>query len=342
MAWQNTFSVAFTCLLSACAAPVAAPERASADVGTNASTDASTDAGTDAGTEAGARLRSLLDASDEALLDRNPIFALYRGDTRRAAQHGDYLSPAYVQAEHQAAQRDLAQLAQIPRAQLSANDRVAYDTFRWSREDERERNAPPAALFWPLLKLDQMNGWHLFFPELSSGDGVAPYRSVVDYDNGLARITGFIGWLDRAVQRMREGQRLWGMETLYLHEATPGHHMQGSLAAENLALPKLLLLVDTGLHAYGWTREQAIAYMLAHSAMSPNDATTEIERYIADPGQALAYKVGALSIQRLRQRAEQALGPRFDIRAFHHQVLGTGGVPMAVLEEKIEAWIAAR
>ncbi len=157
--------------------------------------------------DAGARLRSLLDASDEALLDRNPLYALYRGDTRRAAQHGDYISPAYVQAEHQAAQRDLAQLAQIPRDPLAPDDRVAYDTFRWSREIERERNAPPAASFWPLLKLDQMSGWHMYFPELSSGEGVAPYRSVVDYDNGLARINGFVDWLDRAVQRMREGQR---------------------------------------------------------------------------------------------------------------------------------------
>ena len=100
------------------------------------------------------------------------------------------------------------------------------------------------------------------------------------------------------------------------------------------------LVVDTGIHAYGWSRERAIDYMLAHSAMSRTDATAEVERYIADPGQALAYKVGALTIQRLRKRAEQALGVRFDVRAFHRQVLDTGNVPMSVLEAKIEAWIA--
>jgi uncharacterized protein (DUF885 family) len=182
-------------------------------------------------------------------------------------------------------------------------------------------------------------------------------------------------------------RRVWGMETLYLHEATPGHHMQMALAAESTALPKLLrfdgntaygegwalyaeslgpelglfedpyqlfghyndemlramrLVVDTGLHAYGWPRERAIDYMLAHSAMSRTDATAEVERYIADPGQALAYKVGALTIQRLRKQAEQALGARFDVRAFHRQVLDTGSLPMAVLEAKIEEWIAAR
>ena len=107
-------------------------------------------------------------------------------------------------------------------------------------------------------------------------------------------------------------------------------------------LRAMRLVVDTGLHAQAWSRERAIAYMLAHSAMSVTNATAEVERYIADPGQALAYKVGALTIQRLRQRAEQALGARFDIRAFHRQVLETGSVPMAVLEAKIEGWIAAR
>jgi uncharacterized protein (DUF885 family) len=79
--------------------------------------------------------------------------------------------------------------------------------------------------------------------------------------------------------------------------------------------------------------------MLTHSAMSRTDATAEVERYIVYPGQALAYKVGSLTIQRLRKEAEQALGPRFDIRAFHRQVLGTGGIPMAILEAKIKEWI---
>lgn len=102
------------------------------------------------------------------------------------------------------------------------------------------------------------------------------------------------------------------------------------------------LVVDTGLHAYGWSRVRAIDYMLEHSAMSRADATAEVERYIADPGQALAYKVGALTIQRLRKRAEQALGARFDVREFHRKILDTGNVPMAILEAKIEVWIGER
>jgi uncharacterized protein (DUF885 family) len=567
--------------------------------------------------EESARLHDLLHVSDEALLDRNPMTALYRGDLRRAARHGDYVSRAYVEAERRAAEADLAGLALIARGRLSAIDQVAYDTFKWKTQEWRERHSPPAASIWPLTQLDQINGWHLFFPDLSSGEGVAPYRTVADYENGLSRIDGFIDWLELVVDRMREGQRAgvvlprvlaehalaqfdrfatqgiadspyygpirklppdmpeaererlarayaakledgllpafrrvrrflaeeylpstrpsvavsalpggaayydflirsntttrmtadeihrlglsevkrisggmgdvmrrvgfkgtmsqffvhlrsdprfapasaedlssryadiggrvadalprlfwqmpntpleirpmpgyqatndagarytpgsvdtgqpavfhfntfnlqtrrtWSIETLYLHEAVPGHHLQIALAAENETLPKMLrfdgntaywegwalyaeslgpelglfgdpyqlfgyydgemlramrLVVDTGIHAKGWSRERAIDYMLEHSAMSLEEATIEVERYIADPGQALAYKVGALTMQRLRQRAQQALGDRFDVRAFHAQVLGTGSIPLAVLEAKIERWIAS-
>jgi uncharacterized protein (DUF885 family) len=177
-----------------------------------------------------------------------------------------------------------------------------------------------------------------------------------------------------------------GMETLYLHEAVPGHHFQIALAQENAELPAFMrfggvtaysegwglyaeslwdelgmetdpyqrfgglddemlramrLVVDTGIHAKGWTRDQAIAYMLANSGMGRTDATAEVERYIAIPGQALAYKIGALTIQRLKKKAIDELGPRFDPREFHAQVLMTGALPMAVLEKKIDDWIAA-
>lgn len=178
-----------------------------------------------------------------------------------------------------------------------------------------------------------------------------------------------------------------GMETLFLHEAIPGHHFQIALAQENEALPNFLrfngntafvegwalyaeslgpelgmftdpyqafgslddemlramrLVIDTGIHAKGWTREQAIRYMLDNSAQSETDARAEVERYIAIPGQALAYKVGALTIRRLRTEAEQTLGERFDPREFHAQVLDTGALPMAVLEAKIRDWIKAK
>jgi uncharacterized protein (DUF885 family) len=178
-----------------------------------------------------------------------------------------------------------------------------------------------------------------------------------------------------------------GINTLYLHEGSPGHHFQTSLAQENEALPSFMrfggstafqegwalyaetlgypmgvfedpyqhfgtlsdemlramrLVVDTGIHAKGWTREQAIKYMLDHSNMGRTDVTAEVERYIVIPGQATAYKIGSLTIQRLRKKAEAELGPKFDIREFHAEVLMTGSLPLAILEAKIDRWIAAK
>ncbi|QJB70036.1 DUF885 domain-containing protein [Parasphingorhabdus halotolerans] len=107
-------------------------------------------------------------------------------------------------------------------------------------------------------------------------------------------------------------------------------------------LRAMRLVVDTGLHSKSWTREQAIQYMLDNSSMGKTDATAEVERYIAIPSQALAYKIGALTIQRLRAKSEKALGDRFDPREFHDQVLNTGALPMTVLEKKIDDWIASQ
>jgi len=102
------------------------------------------------------------------------------------------------------------------------------------------------------------------------------------------------------------------------------------------------LVVDTGIHSKGWTRDQTIQYILDNSSRGRSNATAETERYIAMPGQALAYKIGQLKISELRARAERALGDRFDIREFHAQVLMSGALPLAVLEEKIDRWIASK
>ncbi|ACJ00830.1 DUF885 domain-containing protein [Rhodospirillum centenum] len=101
------------------------------------------------------------------------------------------------------------------------------------------------------------------------------------------------------------------------------------------------LVVDTGLHHKRWSREQAIDYMVSVTGMEPDGVRIEVERYVVDPGQALAYKVGELKILELRERARAALGDRFDIRAFHDVVLGNGGLPLTVLERVVDDWIAA-
>ncbi len=148
--------------------------------------------------------------------------------------------------------------------------------------------------------------------------------------------------------------RRFGGETAYiegwgLYSETIGKEL-GILAdpymyfgmLQNELWRSIRLVVDTGFHSKGWTREQVIQYMLANSATSETDAIAEAERYMAIPGQALAYKTGQLKITELRARAEKALGNRFDIKAFHDEVLKDGSVPLDVLEAKIDRWIAAQ
>ena len=147
---------------------------------------------------------------------------------------------------------------------------------------------------------------------------------------------------------MRFGGNTAYVEGWALYAETLGYEMGlfkdpyqrfGTLSDEMLRAMRLV--VDTGIHSKGWTREQSIDYMLANSDMGKTDATAEVERYIAIPSQALAYKIGALTILRLKDKAKKELGMKFDVREFHNQVLNTGALPLTVLEKKIDAWIAA-
>jgi len=185
-----------------------------------------------------------------------------------------------------------------------------------------------------------------------------------------------------------KAQPIFGMETLSLHEASPGHHFQISIAQEISGLPKfrrfgtfyvayvegwalyaesigkelglftdpyqwygrlcdeqlraMRLVVDTGLHSKGWTREQAVRYMLDNSSMAESDVRAEVDRYIVMPAQALGYKIGQLEISELRREAQAKLGPRFDVKAFHGIVLNNGPLPMQVLRRQVMEWVAAQ
>jgi uncharacterized protein (DUF885 family) len=563
-------------------------------------------------------LKKLFVDSDEGDLKLSPISALVRGDLRYADQFGDYITDDYLAAVDSKAEAELARLRAIDRAALAPKEQIACDVFRYQTEFALSASAQGLTPIFQRLPIDHFNGLHAFFPDLSSGQGVAPFKTVADYENNLKRWDGFILFLSRATAMMQDGMKLgyvqpkvvtenvigqldtqlkmpmdqnpymlpvanfpkefsdaektrltatykaamtdkmlpayrqlrdfmlkdylpasraakpgllsmkdgdkvyaylieqhtttkltadqihniglaevarilkgmedvktkvgfrgslqelfefirtdprfkfktkqdlinayWdvdkrlknevpklfslvpkspldirpvpefleknqagayyqqgtpdgsrpgvfyantydlpsrtspGVETLFLHEAVPGHHFQISLAQEDDSLPPFMrfegntayvegwalyaeslglelglfkdpyqlqgryddemmramrLVVDTGLHAKGWTREQAIKYMLDNSAMGKTDATSEVERYIAIPGQALAYKIGELKIRELRTRAEQQLGDKFDIKQFHAQVLDTGALPLAVLESKIDGWITS-
>ena len=176
-----------------------------------------------------------------------------------------------------------------------------------------------------------------------------------------------------------------GMETLFLHEAIPGHHFQVSLQQENTSLPDfrrfnwygaygegwalyteslgtqlglytdpyqkfgnlseemhraIRLVIDVGMHVKGWTREQAIQFSLERDAESEADITSEVERYMAIPGQALGYKIGQLKILELRAKARQELGDKFNWGDFHEEILKNGCLPLSVLESDFNNWLA--
>ena len=564
------------------------------------------------------RLFQLFKESDEAYLQRNPLQALYRGDYRYADRLGDLYSDAHYQAEKAAAEHDLASLGAIQRAELSADDQLAYDVFEFETKDSLRSLQPDLLPLTEALPMNHFYGLHTEYPTVSSGTGGAPFANVADYERALKRNDDFARNVDEAIVQWKKGeaegvvdtklttrnmieqldnqlklkpedspywgplkafpkdmaeadrsrltaafrssigtvvypalQRLrtflaneylgharegvglkymkggdrlygylvqhnttlpmtpdeihnlglsevgritkdfekvrtemgfkgtlqqffdymrtspkfqpktrdqlnqdyyrirtavdakvpqyftlvpktqlvvrpyppyrekfeaggsydsgtpdgsrpgtfyfnaydlparftWEETTLFLHEGEPGHHFQISLAQENKALPSFMrfggnnayvegwalysetlgydmgfykdpvqrfgtlndemlramrLVVDTGIHAKGWTRDQSIAYMLANSGESKTDATAEVERYIAIPGQAVSYKLGSLTIQRLRDKAKAALGPKFDIREFHAQVLNSGALPLSILEAKIDRWIASK
>jgi uncharacterized protein (DUF885 family) len=569
-------------------------------------------------TDEGAKLKRLFAESDEATLRRNPLQAVLRGDLRYADRLGDYLTDAHALAEQRAVARNHRGLRAIDRAKLSAVDRIAFDVFRTDNEIELRGYSAAVRRITDALPVNHFSGFQTFYPEVASGEGGAPFKTVLDYENNLKRNGEYALVLDRMIARARAGaargitppklvvrnvigqidnllaggveeslfyapvkkfpdalpaadrarltaayaaqvstvlnpahrrlraflageylarardtvglaavpggaalyeyliesnttlplkaeavhrlglsevarilgemetqkgkvgfrgtlaeffrhlrtdprfqpktadelrlayeaagrrvdarvreqfalipktaleirpvpafrektaaagsydrgtpdgarpgvffynsydlpnRYLWGVETLYLHEAVPGHHFQVSLAQENEALPAFMrfggntafvegwalyaetlypelgvetdpyqrmgglndemlramrLVVDTGLHAKGWSRERSIKYMLDNSPMPESDAVAEVERYIAIPGQALAYKIGQLTILRLKAKAKAAMGARFDARAFHAQVLDTGALPMPVLEAKMDSWIAGR
>ena len=136
----------------------------------------------------------------------------------------------------------------------------------------------------------------------------------------------------------------WGLYTEFLGEEMGMYETPYELFGRYIyeAWRAARLVVDTGMHAKGWSRQQAIDYMLANTGLTEQNVISEIDRYITYPAQATAYKHGELKIRELRQRAEQALGDDFDLRDFHVAVIGDGSMPLVVLEEKVDRWIASR
>ena len=212
-------------------------------------------------------------------------------------------------------------------------------------------------------------------------DAIAPNYTAGRYNPGPMGAAGEY-WVNTYALETRP---LYVLPALTLHEAVPGHHLQGSIARELGAVPAFRLnfyphafgegwalygeklgeemgvyhtpyqrfgrltyemwracrlVVDTGMHAMDWTRDQALTYLGDNTALSKHEIRTEVDRYISWPGQALAYKIGELKIVELRARAKAALGDKFDLRAYHDAVLESGGVTLPVLERRVDAYIA--
>ena len=212
-------------------------------------------------------------------------------------------------------------------------------------------------------------------------EAIAPNYTTGRYNPGPMGAAGEY-WVNTYALNTRP---LYVLPSLTLHEAVPGHHLQGSIARELTNVPAFRLnfyphafgegwalygeklgeemgvyhtpyqrfgrltyemwracrlVVDTGMHAKGWTRDQALAYLAENTALSKHEIRTEVDRYIAWPGQALAYKTGEMKIIELRQKAKAALGEKFDLRLFHDAILESGGVTLPVLEHRIDTYIA--
>jgi len=213
-------------------------------------------------------------------------------------------------------------------------------------------------------------------------DDIAPFYTAGRYVPAPLEATrGGYYWVNT---QALESRPLYAIPALTLHEAAPGHHIQGALAqeqedqppfrrfdyisaygegwalyAEKLGLDMDIyetpyeqfgrltyamwracrLVIDTGIHAMGWTRQQALDYLASNTALSLHEVTTEVDRYISWPAQALSYKLGEYTISQLRAKAAAQLGEKFDIRAFHDFILALGSVPLDVLSEEVTLWL---
>ncbi|WP_375428777.1 DUF885 family protein [uncultured Sphingomonas sp.] len=153
----------------------------------------------------GAKLRRLFAESDEANLKRNPIQALLRGDLRYADRIGESLTDAYELEEQRAVERNLQALRGIDRAKLSAVDRIAFDVFRTDNEIELRGYTPAVRRITDVLPVNHFRGFQTFYPEIASGEGGAPFKTVADYENNLLRNAQYAQVLDRMIVRARAG-----------------------------------------------------------------------------------------------------------------------------------------
>jgi uncharacterized protein (DUF885 family) len=299
------------------------------------------------------QIDELFEAYWQITLALNPVRATFIGDHRYNDRYSVTIAPAHIAAERRLWEESLAAAEAMDADLLDAQRQLSRELFiRGLRHDLQGHEFPAE-----LMPLNQFRSAANTFAMLGSGTSAQPFATVGDYQNFLARMDEFVDWVEQAIVNMRQGMAVGVVEPAILMERTlpqlAAHvveRAEDSLfwrplqqfpddmpAAEQVRLRAAY--ADAITRTKGWDRQQVLDYMYANSATLPSRAVSEAERFMAIPGQALAYKVGQLKIMELRGRAEDQLGERFDIRDFHEIILSLGDLPLDVLARTVGAWL---
>jgi len=266
------------------------------------------------------------------------FFTFLRSSPRFQPKSALALRDGYLAIKQRVEQRIPEQFSTIPKTPLEIRPVPAYREKTASGGSYNPGTADgsrPGVFYYNTYDLPSRLTWEMETLFLHEGEPGHHFQISLAQEN--ARLPNFMRFGGNTA--FQEGWALYS-ESLWRQlgmETDPWQRIGG---LNDEMLRAMRLVVDSGIHAYGWSRAKAIQYMLDNSPESVTDATAEVDRYIAIPGQALAYKVGQITISNAKVRAIQALGPKFDPKTFHAQILNTGALPMAVLEKKLDAWIA--
>jgi len=266
------------------------------------------------------------------------FFTFLRSNPRFQPKSALALRDGYLAIKQRVEQRIPEQFSTLPKTPLEIRPVPAYREKTASGGSYNPGTADgsrPGVFYYNTYDLPSRLTWEMETLFLHEGEPGHHFQISLAQEN--ARLPNFMRFGGNTA--FQEGWALYS-ESLWRQlgmETDPWQRIGG---LNDEMLRAMRLVVDSGIHAYGWSRAKAIQYMLDNSPESVTDATAEVDRYIAIPGQALAYKVGQITISNAKVRAIQALGPKFDPKAFHAQILNTGALPMAVLEKKLDTWIA--
>ncbi len=292
-----------------------------------------------------AEMRAILDANGFAgqpigpslvALGKDPRFLYPNDDAGRAAGLAEY-----TRLIDQALEKSKQLFSTIPKAKIEVRrvpefkEKTAPGAYYEGAALDHSR---PGIFYSNLRDMNELARWTM--PTLAYHEGVPGHHFQISTAQELKGLPQF-----RKLIPFTSYVEGWALYTEWLakdagwYEGDPFGDL-GRLQAELFRAVRLV--VDTGIHAQRWTREQAIAYMLEKTGMGEKEVTAEIERYIVNPGQACAYKVGMLKIRELRTRSQQELGAKFDQREFHDVVLKNGALPLEILEQQVNKYIAAK